>query len=153
MHPPSMIALRHLLVNDAAAGGHPLHITSADHAVVAHAVAVGYGSGQHVRDRLDSPVRMPRESGQIVLRNIVAEIVEEEEGIEVFCVSKTECSPKMHARTLESRLRFDKPLNRSDRHSALQSEFYTAVIATYQRQGEANRQIQQKRRRSTLVEK
>ncbi len=62
MHPSGMIALRHLLMNDAAAGRHPLHIAGVDHAVVADTVPVRHGSGQRVSDRLDSPVWMPRES-------------------------------------------------------------------------------------------
>jgi hypothetical protein len=47
---------------------------------------------------------MPRESSQIILWNIIAKIVEEEEWVEIFCVSKTECSAKMHARAFKSRL-------------------------------------------------
>ncbi len=109
-----MIALRHLLVNDAAARCHPLHIARADDAAVAHAVSMRHRPRQNVSDRLDSPVRMPGESGQIILRDIVAEIVQKKERIEVFCVSKTEGSAKMHSRTFERRFRFDKPLDRSD---------------------------------------
>src|SRR5450755_846798 len=120
MHPACMIALRHLLVNDATAGRHPLYISSADYPAVANAVPMRNGSGQHVSDRLDSPVRMPRESCQIVLRNIVAEIIQQEERIELFCVFKAEGSAKMHARTFERRFRFDNPFNRSDRHIELQ---------------------------------
>src|SRR5713101_6589255 len=63
---------------------------------------------------------MPRKAGQIVLWNIIAEIVQQEERIEVFCVSEAECTPEMHTRTFKSRFRFDKPLNRSDRHTGLQ---------------------------------
>src|SRR5271169_64047 len=120
MHAACLIALRHLLVNDAAARSHPLHIAQADDAAIANAVSMRYGSGQHVSDRLDSPVRMPRESSQIVFRNIVAEIVQKEERIEVFCVSKAEGAAKVNSRTLERRFRFDEPLNRSDRHVELQ---------------------------------
>src|SRR2546427_6070379 len=120
MHPSGLIALRHLLVNDPAARSHPLHITSTDHAAVADAVAMLHRSGQHVCDGLDSAVRMPRKAGQIVLWNIIAEIVQQEEWIELFCVPETECTAEMHTRTFKSRFRFDKPLNRSDRHTGLQ---------------------------------
>ena len=78
------------------------------------------GSGKHVRDRLDSPVRMPRKSRQIVFRNIVAKIVQQEERVELFCISETECAAEVHAGTLESRFRFDNPFNRSNRHIELQ---------------------------------
>ena len=40
VHPSGVIALGHFLVNDAAAGSHPLHVARADDSVVAHAVAV-----------------------------------------------------------------------------------------------------------------
>ena len=41
---PSRVALRHLLMQDAAAGGHPLHVAGAERAAVAEAVAVLDGS-------------------------------------------------------------------------------------------------------------
>src|SRR4029450_11288530 len=40
VHAAGGVALRHLLVHDAAAGGHPLHVTGAEAAAVAQAVAV-----------------------------------------------------------------------------------------------------------------
>ena len=120
MHASRRIALRHLLVNDATARCHPLHIAGTDDAAVAHAVAMRHGPRQHVSDRLDSPVRMPREAGQIVLRNVVTEIVQQEKRIEVFCVSKAERPAKMDSRTFERRFRFDKPPDGSDRHIELQ---------------------------------
>src|SRR2546426_12212545 len=82
---------------------HPLHITSTDHAAVADAVTMLHRSGQHVCDGLDSAVRMPRKAGQIVLWNIIAEIVQQEEWIELFCVSETEGTAEMHTRTFKSR--------------------------------------------------
>jgi hypothetical protein len=70
-------------VDDAAAGGHPLHVARRDHAPVPHAVAVLHGPGQHVGDGLDAAVRMPGKPRQIVLRAVVAKIVEQQERIEV----------------------------------------------------------------------
>ena len=80
---PALIALGHLLVNDPAPGRHPLHVAGRDGAVIAHAVAVIHGSGQHVGDGLDAAMRMPGETGQIIVGNIVAEIVEKEKRIEI----------------------------------------------------------------------
>ena len=88
VHAASRIALGHFLVNDAAAGGHPLHVAGGDGAVVAHAVAVLDGSGEDVGDGLDAAVRMPGKSGKVVLGNVVAEIVEQQEGIEVMVLPK-----------------------------------------------------------------
>ena len=51
--------------------------------LVAHAVAVFDGSGKHVGDGLDAAMGMPREAGQIILRNIVAEVIEQKERVEV----------------------------------------------------------------------
>src|SRR5271166_819738 len=97
MHAACCIAFRHLLMNDAATGRHPLHVSGADDTAIANAVAMRHSSGQHVGDRLDSTVRMPRESRQVILWNIVAEIIQQEERVEVFCVPKTNarwrCTP------------------------------------------------------------
>ena len=40
---------------------------------------------EHVGDGLDAAMRMPREAGQIVVRVVVAEVVEQQERIEVRC--------------------------------------------------------------------
>jgi len=93
---------------------HPLHIAGRDDAAVPDAVAMLDSSGKHVGDGLDSPVRMPGKSRQIVRGHIIAEIVQQEERVELFCISETECAAEVHARTLESRFRFDKPFNRPD---------------------------------------
>ena len=68
MHAPVRVALGHLLVEDAAAGGHPLHVAGAEVAAVAEAVAVRDRAGEDVGDRLDAAMRMPREPGEVVVR-------------------------------------------------------------------------------------
>ena len=75
---PVVIALGHFLMNDAAAGGHPLNVAGSDGAVIAHAVAMLDRSGQHIGDGLNAAMRMPGKSGEIVLRNVVAEVVEQQ---------------------------------------------------------------------------
>jgi hypothetical protein len=79
VHAALRVALRHLLVHDAAAGGHPLHVAGAERAAVAEAVAVLDRAGEHVGDRLDAAMRMPREPGEVVVRIVVAEVVEQQE--------------------------------------------------------------------------
>ena len=75
--------------------------------------------GQDVGDRLDAAVRMPREAGQVILRNVVAEVVQQQERIEVGRVAEAERAAQMHARAFEGRLGFDQPLNRSNGHDGL----------------------------------
>ena len=116
MHPAILVALRHLLVNDAAPGGHPLDVAGADGAAVAHAVAVLHRSRQDVGDRLDSAVRMPREARQVILRNVIAEVVEQEEWVEVGRIAEPERAAQTHARAFKRRLGFTESLNRSNRH-------------------------------------
>src|SRR5678809_207336 len=104
MHPSQMITLGHFLVNDASTGGHPLNIARADGAVVSHAIAVLDGSSKHVSDGFDSAMRVPGKTRQVILRNIVAEVVQKQEGIEIRSVAKAESPPQMHASPFNGRL-------------------------------------------------
>src|SRR6266404_2726361 len=122
MHAAGGVALGHFLVDDAAAGGHPLDVAGGDGAAIPHAVAVLDGSGKHVSDGFDAAVRMPRKSRQIIFGNIIAEIVEEKKRVEVRGVAEAEGAAQMHARTFHRWLGFDEPLHRSNRHSASSRE-------------------------------
>src|SRR5215510_12295653 len=113
MHPAILIALRHLLVNDPTPGGHPLNVACADDATVPHAVAMLHRSRQDIRDRLDSAVRVPREARQVILRNVIAEVIEEEEWVEVGRIAEPERAAQPHSRALKRRLGFTESLNRS----------------------------------------
>jgi len=90
MHAALRVAFRHLLVQDAAAGGHPLHVTGRHLAFVAEAVAVFHRPGQHIGDGLDATMGMPREPGEIVFRVVAAEIVKQQKRIEFFSLAKAE---------------------------------------------------------------
>ena len=68
-------------MDDAAAGGHPLHIAWGDYARVAEAVAVLDRAAQHIGDGLHPAVRMPGEPLHILVGIIGTEIVEEQERI------------------------------------------------------------------------
>ncbi len=81
MHAAGVVALGHFLMDDAAAGGHPLDVAGGDGAAVADAVAVLDGSGKDVGDSLDAPVRVPGKAGEIIFRHVIAKIVEQQEGI------------------------------------------------------------------------
>src|SRR5579871_431044 len=116
MHPARLIALGHFLVDNAATRRHPLHIPSRDGAAISHAVAVLHGSRQHVGNRLDAAMRMPRKAGEVILRNIVTKIVQKQEGIELGRLSESKCTPQMHPGALQGGLSLNQSLYRPDRH-------------------------------------
>src|SRR6267142_194266 len=120
MHPARLVAFGHLLMDDAASRSHPLDVAGRNGAVVAHAVAVLHGPRQDVCDGLDSAVGMPREPRQIVLRNVIAEVIEKEKRVEIGCVAKSERATQVHARAFQGWLGFDKSLNGSKGHIRLQ---------------------------------
>ena len=98
---PSVAALGHLLVDDAAAGRHPLDVARADDALVAHAVAVLDRAAEHVGDRLDAAVGVPGEAGQVLGRIVLAEVVEHQEGIEQRDFAEAEAAAEVDARPFE----------------------------------------------------
>src|SRR5439155_5721860 len=116
VHPPGGIALRHLLMQDPAPRGHPLDVAGSELARVPEAVAVKDGSGEHVRDGLDAAVRVPRETGDVVGRPLVAEIVEQEERVGLRRLAEAERAPELHARALEGGNGLDDALHGTDRH-------------------------------------
>src|SRR6187200_3253672 len=103
-------------MEDAAPGGHPLHVARPERAAVAKAVALVHLAAQHVGDRLDAAVRMPRKAGEILLGVVVAEIVEEEKRIEVGGVAEPERATQVHPGPLDRRLRLADALDGSDGH-------------------------------------
>ncbi len=116
VHAPFGIALRHFLVHDAAARGHPLHVARAQRAFVPQAVAVVHGALEHVGDGLDAAVRVPGESLEEVLGALVAEVVEQEEGVELLGLPEPEGATKLHSGAFQRGRGFDDSLHRSDRH-------------------------------------
>jgi hypothetical protein len=87
---PLASPLRHLLVQNAAAGRHPLHVAGGHAALVAQAVAVRHFAGKHIGDGLDAAVRMPGKSGHVIRRILIAEIVQQQERIELLGFAETE---------------------------------------------------------------
>ena len=103
VHAARRVALRHLLMDDAAARRHPLDVAGGEPAV-AHAVAVFDAAGEHVGDGLDAAVRMPGKPGQVVVRDIVAEVVEEQERDRSRTFAEAERAAQMDAGALQRRL-------------------------------------------------
>ena len=119
MHPPMRIPFRHLLVQDAAAGRHPLHVAGAEAAAIAQAVAVIHRACEHVRDGLDAAVRMPWETREIVRRVFVPEVVEEQKGIEFGGVAEPERPLQLDAGAFQRWPRLEDLFDWSNRHLLL----------------------------------
>ena len=116
MHAALRVALRHLLVQDAAAGRHPLHVARSEIAAIAQAVAVLDIAGEHIGDGLDAAMRMPGKSGAILVRPVVAEIVQQEERIELGGVAEAESAAQVHAGPFDGGFRGDDAFDRPNGH-------------------------------------
>jgi hypothetical protein len=116
VHASGGIALRHLLVENAAARCHPLHIAGAELAAIAEAVAVVDFTGEHIGNGFDSAMRMPRKSRHVIGRPLVAKIVEQQERIELIGLAKTECAAQAYTRALHGQLGLTDTLNGTNRH-------------------------------------
>jgi hypothetical protein len=101
VHPATRVSLRHFLVEDAASGRHPLHVSGPEAPAVAQTVAVINRPGQHIRDGLDAPMRVPWKPGAVVLWTIVAEVVQQEERIEIARIAESESTVEFHPRSLD----------------------------------------------------
>jgi hypothetical protein len=97
-------------MDDPASRRHPLNVARADRSTVPHAVAVLDRSRQNVGDGLDSAVRVPRETRQVILRDVIAEIVKKKEGVEIGSVAESERAAQMHAGAFNGWLGLNKPL-------------------------------------------
>src|SRR6476619_5008626 len=119
MHLSLGSALRHFLMKNSAAGCHPLHVAGAKRAAIPQAVAVVHGPPQDIGNGLDAAVGMPGKPGTVIVRAIVAEIVQQQKGVELAGVSEAEGTTQLHPGPFHGRLRFDDPLYGPNRHAAL----------------------------------
>ena len=82
--------------------------------------AVLHSSGEDLGDGLDSAVRVPGETRQIVSPNIfpraVAKVVEEKKRVKVGRLPETERAAQVHARAFERRFGFDESFDRPNGH-------------------------------------
>ena len=65
-------------------------------------------------------MRVPRETRQVIFRNVVAEIVQQEERVEFRGVAEPERAPQVHSRAFDGWFCFAQPLNWSKGHMDLQ---------------------------------
>src|SRR5690348_856372 len=66
VHAALCVTLRHFLVEDTAAGCHPLHVAGTKGALVAETVLVLHRSGKHIGDGLNAAMWVPRKASTIV---------------------------------------------------------------------------------------
>src|SRR5205807_2713116 len=116
------VDLRHLLVDDPAPGRHPLDVTGADDPLIPEAVLVFHSAVQHVRDRFDPAVRMPREARHIFGRVLRSEVVEEKKRVKARYFRGAEGPMQMHACT------FDRRAGRQDLFDAARSRRGNGVV-------------------------
>jgi len=69
-------ALRHLPVKNSAAGRHPLHVTGTKRPAIPETVAMVHRPPQDIGDGLDAAVGMPGKPGAVIVRAVIAEIVQ-----------------------------------------------------------------------------
>src|SRR5512136_2040611 len=103
-------------MHDAAPGGHPLHVTGAERAAVAQAVAMFDGAGQYICNSLDAAVRMPEEPGEIIARPIIAEIIKQQKRVGFRRVAKTESTAQPDVGPLDGGLRLHDTFDGTDGH-------------------------------------
>jgi hypothetical protein len=116
VHPAVRIALRHFLMKDAAAGGHPLDVPRAERTAIAEAVPMFDLSGQDIGDGLDTAVRVPGEAGAVVFRVLVPEIVEQQERIELSGVPESKRPLQLDPGAFAGGFGLHDSLDRSHRH-------------------------------------
>jgi hypothetical protein len=90
----------HLLVDDPAAGGHPLYCPFAKRPAVPKTVAVIHTAGKHIGHGLYSAMRVPWETCLVVLAAITSKVVEEQKRIGGVGVAKTKRTVQVDACTL-----------------------------------------------------
>src|ERR1051325_63960 len=106
-------------MENAASRCHPLNVAGSKTAAIAQAVAVLDLAGQHIGDRLDPPMRMPGESGAVIVGVLVAKIVEEQKRVELGRIAEPERALQLDARPFEVRLRMKHAFDGPDRHRVL----------------------------------
>jgi len=119
MHAAGFVAFGHLLMDNAAAGGHPLDVACGDGTTISHAVAVFHRSGEDVGNGFDAAVRMPGKSRRILGWDVAAEIIEQQKRVEFGRIAKAEPTAQMDARAFEGGARPDVPLDGPEGHELL----------------------------------
>src|ERR1700730_7994451 len=129
MHSPLGVSLRHFLVQNSAPGGHPLDVAGTELAPVSQTVAVVHASREHIGDRLDAAVWVPWKSRAVVVWTFIAEIIEQEQWIELARITEAEGTAQSHACAFDRGLGFDDTLNGPNGHGGLASLMASLLAA------------------------
>ena len=107
-----------------------IHCTSpaTERALVAEAVLVVDRAGENIGDGLDAAVRMPGKAGAVVIGAIVAEIVEQQERIELGGIAEAEGAAQLDAGALNGWLGLDDAFDGSNGHDGLRFHGYRRAI-------------------------
>ncbi len=92
-----LLPFGHLLVDDAASGRHPLDFAGADDSLIAHAVPMLDLPRDHVGYRLDPPVGMPGEPGDVIPWLVGMKIVQHQKRVEKRDFGVSEGAFELHA--------------------------------------------------------
>jgi hypothetical protein len=88
-----------------------LHIASGHFALVAETVAVLDRTREYVGNRLDPAVRMPGKSRNVIFRILIAEVVQQQEWIEILGFAEAEGALQLYASTLDCGFRLNDLFN------------------------------------------
>ena len=76
-------------------------------------------AGQDIGDGLDAAMRMPGKAGLVLVGIVVAEIVEQQERVELLGVAEAEGAAQMHAGAFHGGLGLDDLLDGTNGHDSL----------------------------------
>src|SRR5262245_12546292 len=95
-------------MQDAAPGGHPLHVTGADLAGIAQAVAMTGDAIKHIRDRLNAPMGMHGKPAQRPFGGVVkCKMVKKQEWILFITRAWGNGAAQQYTSSFNDELRFD----------------------------------------------
>src|SRR5207249_404981 len=107
--------LWHLLVEDTAAGRHPLDVAGADRALVTERVSVLHLALPDDRDGFDPAVRMVRKARLVVGRLRRLEMVEEQERVQMVELPRADASTQVDTGALDDGFGRDDVCDRTRR--------------------------------------
>ena len=87
-------------MNDAAAGGHPLHRARPKQADIALVVAMAHSAREHIGDGLEAAMRVRRKAGDVGVGIVRVERIEHQERIEILKPRLADDAGELHPRAI-----------------------------------------------------
>ena len=119
MHPSLDVALRHLLMKNPRAGGHPLDGAGSEKPLIAETVTMLDLALENIGNGLDAAVRVPGKALAVGVGIVIPEVVQEQEGIAHRRIGEPEGAVEMDAGTFDGRFGDGLALDRAERHGGL----------------------------------